>query len=1165
MLGPFEVTEIIGQGAMGEVWRGRHRAGGQQVAIKVLRAELTGEHRHMEGFHREVQSIARLDHPGIVKIFDYGVIPEKAAREHQSLEAGGLWLAMEYAEGGSLEEIPSELNWTDLRGLLLQLLDALAHAHARDLVHRDLKPGNILCQPSETAGPPRWLLSDFGIAHIQDPTVSSKTGDLNTSAAGTPLFMAPEQLNGQWREYGPWTDLYALGCVAYLLASGKPPFVADSVMAIAVKHLSDKPPPLDPLIAVAPGFENWLKRLLKKTPRHRYRRAADAATDLVLLGDPADQTGRQTPESIEKLPTMSTATLATHDGSQPVRTLVLDDRILESMAAADRQDQPPDDEQRPQYLRRRTPSPPEDWRRLGEYHSPATIPATGKGIFGLRTPPYVGREQIRDQIWGHFHDVCRDERPRMIVIRGPAGLGKSSLMTWLATRTHELGVATPLIASHSPIMNPTDGLPQAFQAYLNATGLDRSELFCRLQQAYESQFGDESPDRDHLAAVVEWLSPLESSHEQSQDCPVPAVQFDTPLERYLVAQEILARIAAERPVILGIDDGQWAQDSLGFARHILADRSERNLPVLLVTTIRPDALDERLMERELLELLVDDEATAVVDLNPLDDDEQYHLVTHLLGLEKKLAERVTDHTKGIPLFALQLIEEWVSGELLSESDGGYTLGDDPLFPDDLDELLEQRVEQVTTSWRSPEQARLAMEIGAALGIDVEGTEWRRLCNILSDDVDEEFVDHLMVQGLALPHSGGWRFRLPLYRDSLERISRRQGRWSNINSAIAEHIDSAAQNGTCLAERRARHLLEAELHDRAIPLLWEAIGDRMKKSAYLQARGLLSLLESTVDALDLPQDHRQRRRLEIRRAETHRFRGDVDGGETLLEELLSTEDLDDDLRADAHRVAANYANLGADYGRALEHYKKARDLFSSIDDYRGLCRSLDGMGWVYLSMGRIGESRKAYAAGYNEAQRAGLSLEAAWCLWGVAETSLFMGDPSGIEDAQRALELFDELGCRSGMGIAHRTLGDYARGAGDLGDARRHYERTRHLANMIGHVFAEFTVALLGFCDLAEGDFDAAKRRFSSFNEAISEDWSPGFRPAGDLGLLVIAAHRNDWDGFDELAERLENTLTPDTPLRRDFMHMLQEIIAACNKAGDRERAETARVLLETLQ
>ena len=236
-LGSFDVLEKIAKGGMGDVWRGVHGAQGISVAIKVLRPSRTNQKRFKALFRREVRAIAQLDHPGIITSLDIGEIPEVTARASQGRMAEhSPYLVMEYMERGSLSNSHGPLPWAETREILLGVLDGLAHAHARGITHLDIKPGNVLLVGTPSGFPVR--LTDFGIAFSLRESLPSA----GYAASGTPMYMAPEQFFEEWRDFGPWTDLYALGCVAYQLCSGRPPFDSGDMVKIGAAHLSEPPP-----------------------------------------------------------------------------------------------------------------------------------------------------------------------------------------------------------------------------------------------------------------------------------------------------------------------------------------------------------------------------------------------------------------------------------------------------------------------------------------------------------------------------------------------------------------------------------------------------------------------------------------------------------------------------------------------------------------------------------------------------------------------------------------------------------------------------------------------------------------------------------------------------------------------------------------------------------
>ncbi len=246
----YRRQRLIGRSPHAEVWEALH-PDGTRVALKRT-------HGPAVSLRNEARNTARLHHPGIVQVLDLGELDGEAI------------IVQELASGGALPAAAAA-SWREARDLLAELLYALAHAHARGVVHLDIKPGNLL--RFETA--PRVRLADFGIARA----LGSATG----TVAGTPSFMAPEQWRGD--ALRPATDLYALGCLGWLLLTGAPPFTGDAD-SLELAHAFSPLPPLRPVFAVPPATEAWLRGLLARDPLDRPRLAADALAGLRQV-DPA--------------------------------------------------------------------------------------------------------------------------------------------------------------------------------------------------------------------------------------------------------------------------------------------------------------------------------------------------------------------------------------------------------------------------------------------------------------------------------------------------------------------------------------------------------------------------------------------------------------------------------------------------------------------------------------------------------------------------------------------------------------------------------------------------------------------------------------------------------------------------------------------------------------
>ncbi|MCO5166044.1 MAG: serine/threonine-protein kinase [Planctomycetes bacterium] len=260
-LGRFVVLQELGRGGMGVVLRAFDPAAGRPVAIKLVTAAAAVGPAAWARFEREATATARLQHPGIVKVHEVGQ------------DRGRPFLVMELVEGESLEALLARgpLPRRQAVALARDLALALAHAHERGVVHRDVKPGNVLV---DRLGRPR--LTDFGLARL-GPSELTRTGEL----LGTPSYMAPEQAGDSGRTHGPPTDVYGLGAVLYHLLVGRPPFDGGSLAALLKALLTDPPPPprrLDPTID--PSLERLVLRCLEKAPAARFPDGAALAAAL---------------------------------------------------------------------------------------------------------------------------------------------------------------------------------------------------------------------------------------------------------------------------------------------------------------------------------------------------------------------------------------------------------------------------------------------------------------------------------------------------------------------------------------------------------------------------------------------------------------------------------------------------------------------------------------------------------------------------------------------------------------------------------------------------------------------------------------------------------------------------------------------------------------------
>jgi len=255
-LGRYHILEQLGEGGMATVYKAYDTRLETDVAVKVIRTENLAPsvlERSLKRFEREAKALARLTHPNIVKVTDYG--------EYE----GKPYLVMEYLPGGTLKQkLGKPLEWQEALHILLPIARALDFAHRQSMIHRDVKPSNILITAD---GEP--MLTDFGIAKILD---LEETQDLTgTSAAvGTPEYMAPEQVTAKTVDHR--ADIYALGVVLYEMGTGRKPFIADTPMAVLIKHATESlPRPSQFAVNLPEVVEKLLIKAMAKKPDDRYQ------------------------------------------------------------------------------------------------------------------------------------------------------------------------------------------------------------------------------------------------------------------------------------------------------------------------------------------------------------------------------------------------------------------------------------------------------------------------------------------------------------------------------------------------------------------------------------------------------------------------------------------------------------------------------------------------------------------------------------------------------------------------------------------------------------------------------------------------------------------------------------------------------------------------------
>ena len=1097
-LGPFEVLQQVGKGASGRVWLStlRHADRDDQlVAIKVIDAAALRHERMLDSFQREVQSVAALDHPNIVNIYDLGIVPNAAeAASNGELSSGSPYLAMEFLGGGTLKEAAREMRWSQMRRCLLTVLDALAHSHARGVLHRDIKAGNILL------GSRGMTLVDFGLG---SELFADEAHPSLERVEGTPPYMAPEQFEARWRDYGPWTDIYALGCLVYALISGKPPFGRNpDFTELMFSHLHHQPPPLEAPYPVPEGLQGWLYRMLGKHPWQRFQRASDATLALLSLAPVEDA------EEISLSRQRTGEDDETIANDSPVSDQLFPDlssdrrRVIRSHLSLG--PQPPSAKSSIEVM---APPMPDDWRQLSDQHRANRPDGVGIGLFGLRSIPLVGRETERDELWSNLGRVRAQGRAHVVVLRGGAGTGKSRLAKWVCERAHEIGAAHVLRAFHSEDGGPLDGMGPMVGRYFRCSGLSHRDA----QEQVRSLFGSAEDISDAEYEAIAELVTSNSNTNSGED--EGTVLFDRPETWYAVLEQVLVRLSRDRPIVMWLDDVQWGLDALGFSQHLLDHQGLNPCPVLVVMTVRDEALLGRDVESLWLDGLLQHARTESLKVEELDSHDRLTLVSELLDLDGEVVGEVAERTGGNPLFAVQLVGDWVQRGILMPGQRGYRLEDgaEIALPDDLHQVWTERFKEFLRG--RPESDRRVLQLAAALGQAVSSREWSAACDSQQIKPSQDLISALVSQRLARweGNEGDWAFANAMLRESLERAAVDAGEWAKINEAIALMLRDS--EGPTPDERFARHLLRAGMDELALEPLLRSIYLRFRKGEYILAGRLLSEFDLAMDRFGLGSAEQRRGTSLLIKARIARKTASYKTAQELCRktEMVANQHGWLGLVARAQLELANCHQDQFEPEAARELYQSALELFRQHDETPGMARALMNMGLSYSYSGSFERSRT--------------SLEEALLLFARIDDRDGLGSANEIlagvelstgrlEEAQqyaeRALEIARETSSTSLEGRSLLLLGDLQRLREDPKEAEKLYRQALRAIRGAGGGLTHITELHVAWALVEQSRFTEAGPLLQHCAVRLKAAGRPHFVAMVHLAQLVCAAAGGDW-------------------------------------------------------
>jgi tetratricopeptide (TPR) repeat protein len=915
--------------------------------------------------------------------------------------------------------------------------------------------------------------------------------------------------------------------MAYQLVCGRLPFDASTPLKVAFMHLNDTPAPLEPRFEVPTGLDDWIGRLLQKDPSARFEKAADAARALAELSGGSSDTlktiaTQAAPTVVAPgIPTLPTPPPMTGSGPTRISSPELQELLAHADRHAHRANRAPQGSSQPYE----PDCVPLNWRPSST-PQPHSLVGVSPRLYGLRAIPVVGREAQRDQLWEALRSVAKERRPRLVVLDGPSGCGKSCLAQWLCERADEVGAANTMRATHSPEWSPNDGLRGMVTRWANSSGLSAEETRSRLTKLLDVA------DDEHYRWLVDDVTGLV--------CGADAETVNL-ADQIQAVFEMLRRLASHRPLVVWLDDLQWAESAMRLLEH-LGDHADTQMPVLFCATVQSEALAERDVIADRLAAQLEASHAQLIELEALSDSENRALIDELLQLDEALAQRVARRVAGNPLFAVQLVGDWVERGWLIADQRGFRLreGVHAELPDDLHTVWVERIERVLAG--RPSDDTTALWLAALLGRDIDAQEWGKACWRAGVAARATLFERLVELKLAERLDSGWRFVHGMLRESLLRQARAADGWAKLNRQTAAALEALADevNRPDLAPRIGRLLLRGGDTERAISFLSAGAKFLLSRDDFVAAEELVDLLFSACDDVG---DAALAARLE-----GELVRGKLLSATRRIEQAVALSERVYDL-AIQHgwkRIAADALELrckieqvaGRLHGAAL-YARRALDIYKDIGDREGEVRALLRLGDNGSYVGEHEEAVEYYRAALQLADELGLVQLQAWCRWGIGYC---LQQTMRLDEAREHLEVARELFEAAGQ---PRNEMSVVAGLSDLDRHTGHYARAKERALRVYRfmearggslMIPSLNIAMIYFY---EGDVAHAiewTRRAEDLAPSMDRGWT-----MLHLLRLAIATYQGDINPWETRFAMLTATLEESGFVDIDLPLMLERV------------------------
>lgn len=1152
----FRITELIGSGGFGTVYRALQENVGREVALKFLAPSVAKDPVNIERFRREAFHVSQLRHPNTITLYDYG-----------QTEEGLFYMVLEILEGLSLADEIQKHGAIDLsRGahIFLQVLKSLSEAHQRGLVHRDLKPENIhLC---EMFGEQDYVkVLDFGVAKMTMFEGGDDVEEKLTRAGrifGTPMYMAPEQACAE--PITPATDIYALGLMLFEILTGLPPVTGRYRMDVIHKQIRDEVPKLTKALKGTP-FGNIIRHATRKKPEERFADASvmleafyGAVRDSRIVPAPKGSTRPEisnfeigidprvvTPKpvpSYEQVPTPVKA--ASPPPLPPPLPKVETPPTLpeESVMTSS----PPVEVLNAQAKQASEPVPRpklEVHPTIGEpaaaADEPTKITTTPHQLEAQQPafPSYqelslIGRDKDIFKLMDLVTQSVRAKSGHIVLLEGESGIGKSRVVQAVRQGLHQRHVGMCLGVFRRG-GQPLEALREALASYWWVSHADRMTVETVIRTDLQSL----NFPKEHIDFIIDFVRPL---HVEELSSPEHASSLFARLE------QVLIQLADIRPFGLVLEDIQYADSAtLSFLEYFAITLRTQSTPIVMMVTMRSG---ERSLNPHLEQSLRSINTNIGVGLTRirlrrLKGRELSVLLDAILPLDARLKERIAWLSQGNPQHAIQIIHYlWAEGNLKSEQNRWSLVMGTPRqidLPPDLMDLMSLRVHQSiemnkstpklkeTVTWLAILGIRVPFDLLAAVIQRMEGVTRHQLEQNVETLRNYGVVHQRMHRDILCVEFDNSLLREALLRDVLRGTENHQ-----MHKTVAEaKIDFYKQHNIELpmleiAEHWRQAGMDKEYRDALFGAAQRSMRRHDPRGAREQFRELLRILESHQDIGDIWG------RTMVSLAELSRRFGELGLAEDNYTAVLQTDALQGALRSDAQRGLAHLVFALGRYPEAVRYYRDALATSQEVDHRAGVAKALIGLSRVHIRQGdpsagaKVRERLKAMLPELPRGELAGKVL------LHLAESAQRQGQmKERYSYLRRALKNFKNSQDRQGYSDALTELGALLSQPGEnsperLQEAGKLLREALEIKRAIGDRQGTADVfKFLGFVEQELGDLEAAEHYYHQslrMHEALGAIFHIG-TAHNSLGLanMFMGQFDRSTKHFDQAIERFE--------------------------------------------